>query len=256
MAGHGFCGADRDISCTVAKDPLEGASFDHVAKRRGSSVGIHVADILGREFGVLDGGFHDSVGAVSVRSGLRNVVGVAGHAVANDFGEDGSFAFLRVFERFEDQNTGAFADDEAVAAGVERATGMSGIVIASGKSLHRSETAYAHRSDGSFRAAADHHVGRATLDDFEGIADGVGGGGAGSGSGGIRALSAVTNRNVTGSEIDDRGRNEKGRNSAGASVDQFPVLALDDIETANAGGNVDANFVEIRILGLPVRGFY
>ena len=34
------------------------------------------------------------------------------------------------------------------------------------------------------------------------------------------------------------------------------MLALDDVETADAGGNVDADFIEVRILGLPVRGFY
>ena len=163
---------------------------------------------------------------------------------------------MRVLERFENQNSRAFADDEAVAAGVERAAGVSGIFIASGKSFHGSKAADAHGSDGGFGAAADHHVRGAALDDFEGIADGVRGSGAGGGGGGIWALGSVTNGNVAGSEIDDGGRNEKGRDSAGAALDQFPVLALDDVETADAGGDVDADFVEVRILGLPVGGFY
>ncbi len=103
------------------------------------------------------------------------MVGVAGHAVANDFGKDGSIAFLRVLEGLQEENTRAFADDEAVAAGVERPAGVSRIIIASGERFHRSKASDAHRSNGGFRAAGNHHVRRAALDDFEGIADSVGG---------------------------------------------------------------------------------
>src|ERR1700722_4201721 len=158
MAGHGFRGADWDIFCVVAKDPFEGARFEYVADGGGSAVGVYVADVFGLELGVLDGGAHDAVGTVAVGGGLRNVVGVAGHAVADDFGEDGGVAFLRVLEGFEDENTCAFADYEAVAAGVERAAGVSGIFIASGKRFHGSKAAYTHRSNGGFGAAADHHL--------------------------------------------------------------------------------------------------
>src|SRR5580693_4994522 len=34
------------------------------------------------------------------------------------------------------------------------------------------------------------------------------------------------------------------------------MLALNDVETADAGGDVDADFVEVRIFGLPVGRFY
>src|ERR1700722_6792352 len=256
MAGHGFRGADWDIFCVVAKDPFEGARFEYVADGGGSAVGVYVADVFGLELGVLDGGAHDAVGTVAVGGGLRDVVGVAGHAVADNFGEDGGVAFLRVLEGFEDEDAGAFADHETVAAGSERAGGVSGIVVASGERFHGGETADAHGSDGGFRAAADHHFGGAALDDFEGVADSVGGSGARGGSGGIRALGAIANGDVAGSQIDDGGRDEKGRDSAWTALDQFPVLAFDDVETADAGRDVDADFVEVRIFGLPVGGFY
>ncbi len=203
-----------------------------------------------------DGCFHHAVGAVAVSRRLSDVVGVAGHAVANDFREDRSIAFLRVLEGFEDENPCAFAHDEAVATGIERPAGVSGIVIARGKRLHGSKAADAHGSDGGFGAAADHHLRGAALDDFEGVADGVRGSGASRGGGGIRSLGAIANGDVSGSEIDDGGRNEKGRDLAWSALDQFPVLAFDDVETADAGGNVNADFVEVRIRGLPVRGFY
>src|SRR5580692_8618469 len=255
MAGHGFCGADWDIFRVVAKNPFEGARFDYIPDRGGGAVRVDVADVFRLELGVLDGGAHDAVCAVAVGGGLRDVVGVAGHAVADDFGEDGGVAFLRVLQGFEDEDAGAFTNYETVAAGVERAAGVSGIVIASGERFHGSETADAHGGDSGFRAAADHHFRGAAFDDFEGVADGVGRGGAGGGSGGIRAFGTVTNGNVAGSEIDDSRRNEKGRDSAWPALDQFPVLAFDDVETADAGGDVNADFVEVRIFGLPVGGF-
>ena len=37
--------------------------------------------------------------------------------------------------------------------------------------------------------------------------------------------------------------NEKGRDLAGSALEQFGVLALDDVESADAGGDVDADCV-------------
>src|SRR5205823_10075360 len=51
-------------------------------------------------------------------------------------------------------------------------------------------------------------------------------------------------------------RDEKGRNLARAAVQQLAMLALDDVESTDAGRNVNADFVEVGILGLPVRGLH
>src|SRR5204862_4092441 len=63
----------------------------------------------------------------------------------------------------------------------------------------------------------------------------------------------VANRDVAGSKIDDGGRNKERRNLARAALDQLPVLALDDVENADAGRNVNADFIQVRIFLLPVR---
>ena len=81
------------------------------------------------------------------------------------------------------------------------------------------------------------------LDDFESVADGVRGRGASSGCGGIRAFRAVANRDVAGSEIDDRRRNEKRRNLARTAGQIFRMFALDDVEPADAGADVNAGGV-------------
>ena len=85
----------------------------------------------------------------------------------------------------------------------------------------------------------------AALDELERIADRVRGSGAGRSGGGIWAARAVANRNDARREIDDCGRNEKRRDVPRAALQQLPVFAFDDVEPADARGNVDADFVEI-----------
>ena len=173
--------------------------------------------------------------------GLGHVVGVAGHAVADDLGENGSAALAGKFQLFEDHDARAFADDEAVTVFVPGAAGFFGIVVAGGERAHGGESAYAHGSDGSLGAAGDHDVGIVVLDDAKRIADGVRAGGAGGGRGLVRSLGAEAHGDLSGGEIDDGGRNEKRRDLARAAFQQFGVLALDDVESADAGTDVDAD---------------
>src|SRR6266566_8876408 len=56
---------------------------------------------------------------------------------------------------------------------------------------------------------------------------------------------------MSGSEIDDGGRNKERRNLARTALHQFPVFALDDVKPADAGRNVNADFVEVRVFFLP-----
>src|SRR5258708_3176398 len=66
-------------------------------------------------------------------------------------------------------------------------------VVAGREGLHGGKSPNAHRRDGCFRAAADHHLRRAALDNFEGIADRMRRGGTRRGGSGIRSARAVAN---------------------------------------------------------------
>ena len=70
-----------------------------------------------------------------------HVIGVGAHAVADDLGEDVCAAGLGELELFEDEDAGAFADDEAVAVLVEGAAGAGGLVVARGEGAHGGESA-------------------------------------------------------------------------------------------------------------------
>ena len=173
--------------------------------------------------------------------GLGHVIGVGGHAVADDFGEDGRAAAAGMFEFFENHDAGAFAHDEAVAVLVPGTAGAIGVVIAGGKRAHGGESADAHGSDGGFGASGNHHIGIAALDDAEGIADGMGAGGAGRGRRFIRALGAEAHGNVSGGEVDDGGGNEERRDLARAALEERGMFALDHVESADARADMDAD---------------
>jgi len=50
---------------------------------------------------------------------LSDVVRVAGHAVADDFREDRRVALLRVFQRFEGENSRALTYHKSIAACIQ-----------------------------------------------------------------------------------------------------------------------------------------
>ena len=87
---------------------------------------------------------HGAVAAFAFGGHAGHVEGVGGHAVADDLGEDLRAAGFGELELFEDEDAGAFADDEAVAVLVEGAAGVGGVVVAGGEGLHGGEPADAH----------------------------------------------------------------------------------------------------------------
>ena len=106
------------------------------------------------------------------------------------------------------------------------------------KAPHRGKSTDAHRRDGGFGAAGDHHVGIAIFDDASGIANRVRAGGARRAGRLVRTLGVVPNADLPGGEVHDGRRNKERRNLARAAVEQVAVLALDDVESADARADV------------------
>src|ERR1700730_19303837 len=208
-------------------------------------MGVEVADDAGIEFRVAQRVAHDAETGFVLGGGLRHVIGVRGHTVANHFRQDGSAAAAGMLEFFENQDAGAFAHHEAIAVLVPRTAGASGIVIGSRKRAHGGESSDAHGSDGGFGASRNHYVGVVVLDDAEGIADGVGAGGAGRGRRFIWALGAEAHGNVSGGEVDDGGGNEEGGDLAGPALHERGMFPLDHVESADARADMNADILGV-----------
>src|SRR5579883_107270 len=162
---------------------------------------------------------------------------VGAHPITGHFGQNRCAAAARLLQLFEHQNSRAFAHDETVPLSIPGAGGPFGLVVTLRQRSHGREAADSHRRDTRLRAAADHRVGVAALNEPERIADRVGTGSAGGGGGRIRALCASANRNVTGSEIDNGRRDEKRRNASWTFLEQVAMFALDDLKTSNAAAD-------------------
>src|SRR5258708_11542294 len=184
-----------------------GVRFERVADGRRGAVGVEVADDAGIELRIAQRVAHDAEPSFVLGGGLRHVIRVRGHTVANYFRQDGSAAAASMLEFFENQDAGAFAHHEAIAVLVPGPAGASGIVVASRKRAHGGESADTHGRNGSFRASGNHYVGIMVLDDAKGIADGVGAGGAGRARCFIRALGAKPHANFSAADFYDDGGN-------------------------------------------------
>ena len=169
------------------------------------------------------------------------MVSVGAHAVADDLGENFCAAGLGVLQLFEDQDAGAFPNHETVAILVEGPAGVFGVVVAGGEGAHGGESTDAHGSDGRFGTTGDHHIGIVALDDAIRVADGVGTGGAGGGGGFVGAFGAVADAHLARGKINDGRGNKKRRNFARAALQHVVVLALDHVESADAGADENAH---------------
>src|SRR5206468_132700 len=94
------------------------------------AMGIDVLDIDGGEAGFLEAKLHGASGANAFGMGRRDVVGIGTAAGAEKLGVDGGAALAGVLVFLEDDQAGAFAEDEAVAILVERPAGALGVVVA------------------------------------------------------------------------------------------------------------------------------
>ncbi len=142
---------------------------------------VHVADLGGQNLAVFKRSHGHAVAAIAFFRGLRDVIRVARHSVAHDFGQNIRAAALREFERFQNQHAGTFTNHKAIAVCVERPAGALRLVIACRKRAHGRKSAHAHWRDSCFSAPGDHHFRIAPLDDLKSVANGMSGGRAGRG---------------------------------------------------------------------------
>ena len=150
-----------------------------------------------------------------------------------------------MLEFLKNHDAGTFSHDEAIAIFIPRAARAGRVVVACRECAHCRESTDTHGSDRGFGASGNHYVGIAISNDAHGIANGVSAGSAGGSRRFVRALGAESHGNVPGGKVDDGSGDEEWRDLARAAFEKRLVLALDYVETANAGADVDAHLLGI-----------
>jgi hypothetical protein len=151
-------------------------------------VGVDVIEVLGVELRVTQGHFHAGRGTATLGMDVGDPIRVGTRAIADDFAVDLRAAGLGSLELFEDEHSGPFAQDEAVAIFVERARGVTRIGVSRGKGREQVEARDAERVNHAVSAAGKHHLGIAAADDFGRFADRLAGSGTSGEAVQVRAL--------------------------------------------------------------------
>ena len=246
VPGHRLGGRHGQLPRVLAEDPLDGERLELVVVGRRGAVRVDVVDVGGREARVLQRAGHRARGAVALGIGRRHVMRVARHPVPHDLAVDPGVAPARVLERLQHEDAPALAAHEAVAPGVERPRRLLRLVVARRHRLHRAEARDGQRHHDGLRAARDHHVGVAALDQAEGVAERVVAGGAGGDHGGVRPLGAEAHRDEPGRHVDDEHRDEERRDAVGALLDEHLVRVEErgDAADARADEHAEARAVQ------------
>src|SRR5690606_29813596 len=103
------------IGSVLTEQAGHGTELDLVTERGRGAVGVDVVDLARADAGALQGHLHAAIAAVAVLGGSGDVVGVAGHAVADDFAVNPGATGLGPLVVLEHDNAGALAHDETVA---------------------------------------------------------------------------------------------------------------------------------------------
>src|SRR3954451_3585451 len=118
MTSRRFGGAHGNFS-VAAEHGFDRFQLGNVSNRRRGGMGVEMLDVTGLETGLPQRALHGAARAVAVFGAGRDVVGIGRRAVADDFGERFGAAADRMLQLFNDENTGTFAHDEAIAVTVE-----------------------------------------------------------------------------------------------------------------------------------------
>ena len=119
VAHHRFGRRHGEALGVATEDRLERSYLRRIAYRCGGSMGVDVADRTRFEVGVRERRLDDANRAISVLGWRGDMVGIGGHAIADDLGDDlRATASGRLFG-LENQDARTLAQDETVTLGVE-----------------------------------------------------------------------------------------------------------------------------------------
>ena len=175
-------------------------------------MGVDVIDVRWLQSCPFQRHLHAAEPAVAIFAGGSDVIGIPRQPVSQHFGVDLRAARLRVLVVLQHHHACAFAHHEAVAVCVIGARRFGRIIGPLGRQrLAGVEPGDADLADRAFRATCNHHIGVAPLDQPRRIANGMCAGRTGGHNGMVRPLEPETNRHLTGNQVDQGPRYEKGR---------------------------------------------
>src|SRR5438309_4921071 len=119
MAGHRLSGTHRDAVGLLTEQLLDGLGLNRIRHCRGT-MRVDVTDLVLADTGILERQFHAPDSTFSLFRRGSDMVCVAVHTIAYQFGIDPNVTPTRMYRFLRDHDSGAFAEHEPVAVLVER----------------------------------------------------------------------------------------------------------------------------------------
>ena len=239
VPGHGLRGADVGLlRLRLAQRLLDRRRLDEVVHRCPRAVRIDVNGIYFTVACLFHGVHHRLRAAAGVGMGRRDMIRVAGGAVAADLAVNPCAARLCVLIFLEDQRRSALPDHKAAPAPVE-GQGCRIRIIGCGQRLHIDKAGNGGGDDRRFRTAGDDRVGIAVANQTHGLADGIGAGGAGRDRRHGKAPAVMADRDHTGGHIADHHGHKQRGYPAGPPLEQLGVFRFKGADAADAGPEND-----------------
>ena len=176
-----------------------------------------------------------------------HIVCVVAGAITDDFGIATRASLSGRGEAFEDERGSAFANNEAVAAGIEWLAGLRRVRVR-GHAAQRLKARHEHGQDRLVRATTDDHPGVAPTDRLHRLAHGGGAGGAGGGGTEVGPLRAQHDSDVAGGGVREHVRDEEGAHATCAPLLEDALLLQDEAVAAAGRPEDHAHLLRVRIV--------
>ncbi len=241
---------DGDALGVVAEGGLDCLGLGEISQRCAGAVGVDVIDVIGAERGIAQRQLHRPTRAAALFIGGGDVIGIAAHAVTDQFAIDACAAGLGVFVFFEDHHAGAFAHDKTVAGLIPWPARSLWIIVARRERAGGTETSHAQFAQSRFRTTGDHHIRLIVLDISPGITDGVGPGSARRRDGGVWTVDAEEDRHVSAGGVHHQARHGERADPAHTARDEDLVLLFKRLDATDSAADdhttaIAIGFVEI-----------
>ena len=171
--------------------------------------------------------------------------GVGTHAKSGNLGVNSRTPCLGVLVLLKHEDTSALAQHKTVTISVPRPRGRGGIIIAGRKCAHRGEATDAKRRNRCLGAPGNHDIGIAIFNDSGGFPNAMKPGRAGGHDSQIRPLEAALDRELSTHQVDDRTRDKKRADLAGAASEIGIMRIFNERQAANPRSDHGTNTLGI-----------
>ena len=129
MASHGLGRTHRHLIGGFAQGGFNGLGFRRVVRPSAGAVGVNVTYLLGCQASILKGQANAAGRPLATGHWGRHMVSIAGHAIADHLGINGSPPTEGMLQLLQDEDATPFTDHKAIPTAVKGTAGLGRLMV-------------------------------------------------------------------------------------------------------------------------------